>query len=40
MMQISNVESVSFAIQALPEFLWLATLNDYFGWQRGVELSL
>ena len=40
MLQISNVESVSFASQAIPEFLWLATLNRSYGWQQGAELSL
>lgn len=40
MMQIQNVKDVSFASHAMPEFLWLAILNHYYGWQKGVELSL
>jgi hypothetical protein len=33
-------EGVSLSQQIIPEFFWMALLNEQFGWQRGAELSL
>ena len=40
MLQLGNIENVSFALQAIPELLWIAILNEHYGWKDGAELSL
>jgi hypothetical protein len=40
MMQDFNFQLVKFASQAIPELVWLAMLNDRFGWREGARLGV
>lgn len=40
MLRAGRVNGISLGRDIVPEFLWLALLNDYHGWKTGVELSL
>lgn len=40
MLQVGNVEGISISQRIIPEFLWMAILNDDYGWKGGAELSL
>lgn len=40
MLQISNLQGISISQRIIPEFFWMALLNDYYGWQGGAKLSL
>ena len=40
MLRAGRVNGISLGKDIVPEFLWLALLNNYHGWKTGVELSL
>ncbi|MGZ8842163.1 MAG: hypothetical protein ACXW18_00770 [Pyrinomonadaceae bacterium] len=40
MLRAGPVRPISLGRDIIPEFFWLALLNNHYGWQRGAELSL